>query len=232
MERLASAQARKAGGADEGAVEELKRMELENAWGERRTGVDRRATGRGRPAHARLKLVLLRQCPPAFRVSARLRQGACLGGVRRRRPRPAATGSAWPDIAQPLVRAGLRGQAMRGQRGRQTGLQGLQALQGPAPVRPASASAMAWPRRGAAEPSSASNRFVVAHDGRPVGAGRSRRLWHVQPRCRPAGASATSAAPLRGLQVGQAHAHHAGIPAVTRLAGQQHDVARLRPAGR
>jgi DSF synthase len=43
MERLARAQARKAGGADEGAVEELKRMELELAWGERRTGVDRRA---------------------------------------------------------------------------------------------------------------------------------------------------------------------------------------------
>jgi len=43
MERLARAQARKAGGAEEGAVEEIKRMELENAWGERRTGVDRRA---------------------------------------------------------------------------------------------------------------------------------------------------------------------------------------------
>jgi DSF synthase len=43
MERLARAQARKAGGADEGAAEEIKRMELENAWGERRTGVDRRA---------------------------------------------------------------------------------------------------------------------------------------------------------------------------------------------
>lgn len=42
MERLARAQARKAGGADEGAVEEIKRMELENAWGERRTGLDRR----------------------------------------------------------------------------------------------------------------------------------------------------------------------------------------------
>lgn len=44
MERLARAQARKAGGADEGAVEEIKRMELENAWGERRSGIDRRAT--------------------------------------------------------------------------------------------------------------------------------------------------------------------------------------------
>ncbi len=43
MERLARAQARKAGGADEGAVEEIKRMELENAWGDRRTGYDRRA---------------------------------------------------------------------------------------------------------------------------------------------------------------------------------------------
>ncbi len=43
MERLARAQARKAGGADEGAVEEIKRLELENAWGERRSGVERRA---------------------------------------------------------------------------------------------------------------------------------------------------------------------------------------------
>lgn len=45
MERLARAQARKAGGADEGAAEEIKRMELENAWGERRSGIDRRASG-------------------------------------------------------------------------------------------------------------------------------------------------------------------------------------------
>ena len=43
MERLARAQVRKAGGAEEGAVEEIKRMELENAWGERRTGFDRRS---------------------------------------------------------------------------------------------------------------------------------------------------------------------------------------------
>jgi DSF synthase len=43
MERLARAQARKVGGADEGAVEELKRMELESAWGDRRSGLDRRA---------------------------------------------------------------------------------------------------------------------------------------------------------------------------------------------
>ena len=43
MERLARAQARKAGGAEEGAVEEIKRMELEDAWGERRDGADRRA---------------------------------------------------------------------------------------------------------------------------------------------------------------------------------------------
>ncbi len=44
MERLARAQARKAGGADEGAVEEIKRLELEHAWGgERRSGVERRA---------------------------------------------------------------------------------------------------------------------------------------------------------------------------------------------
>lgn len=48
MERLARAQARKAGGADEGAVEEIKRMELEHAWGERRTGVERRAASERR----------------------------------------------------------------------------------------------------------------------------------------------------------------------------------------
>ena len=39
MERLARAQARKAGGADEGAVEEIKRIELDTAWGEERTGI-------------------------------------------------------------------------------------------------------------------------------------------------------------------------------------------------
>ena len=39
MERLARAQARKAGGALEGAVEEIKRHELDTAWGEERTGV-------------------------------------------------------------------------------------------------------------------------------------------------------------------------------------------------
>jgi DSF synthase len=45
MERLARAQARKAGGADEGAVEEIKRLELENAWGDRRSGFERRTVG-------------------------------------------------------------------------------------------------------------------------------------------------------------------------------------------
>ena len=40
MERLARAQARKAGGASEGAVDEVKRIELDSAWGEERgTGV-------------------------------------------------------------------------------------------------------------------------------------------------------------------------------------------------
>ena len=39
MERLARAQARKAGGGDEGAVEEIKRIELDRAWGEERTGI-------------------------------------------------------------------------------------------------------------------------------------------------------------------------------------------------
>jgi len=39
MERLARAQARKAGGAEEGAVEEIKRLELDTAWGEERTGL-------------------------------------------------------------------------------------------------------------------------------------------------------------------------------------------------
>ncbi len=53
MERLARAQARKAGGADEGAVEEIKRMELENAWGERRTRIDRRAFVPGASADRR-----------------------------------------------------------------------------------------------------------------------------------------------------------------------------------
>jgi DSF synthase len=44
MERLARAQARKVGGADEGAVEELKRIELDTAWGEERCGVSDWAT--------------------------------------------------------------------------------------------------------------------------------------------------------------------------------------------
>jgi DSF synthase len=47
MERLARAQARKAGGADEGAVEEIKRLELEHAWGDRRTRFDRRSSAGG-----------------------------------------------------------------------------------------------------------------------------------------------------------------------------------------
>jgi DSF synthase len=39
MERLARAQVRKAGGASEGAVDEIKRIELDTAWGEERTGI-------------------------------------------------------------------------------------------------------------------------------------------------------------------------------------------------
>jgi DSF synthase len=43
MERLARAQVRKAGGGNEGAVEEIKRLELDMAWGgERRCGAERR----------------------------------------------------------------------------------------------------------------------------------------------------------------------------------------------
>ncbi len=49
MERLARAQVRKAGGAEDGAVEEIKRIELDTAWGELRTGNtgfgDERGTG-------------------------------------------------------------------------------------------------------------------------------------------------------------------------------------------
>ena len=39
MERLARAQVRKAGGAENGAVEEIKRFELDTAWGVERTGM-------------------------------------------------------------------------------------------------------------------------------------------------------------------------------------------------
>ena len=39
MERLARAQVRKAGGAQDGAVAEIKRIELDKAWGEERTGI-------------------------------------------------------------------------------------------------------------------------------------------------------------------------------------------------
>jgi DSF synthase len=46
MERLARAQARKAGGAEEGAMEEIKRIELDTAWGElREQGGVERGTG-------------------------------------------------------------------------------------------------------------------------------------------------------------------------------------------
>lgn len=39
MERLARAQVRKAGGGEEGAVEEIKKLELDTAWGETRSGI-------------------------------------------------------------------------------------------------------------------------------------------------------------------------------------------------
>jgi DSF synthase len=39
MERLARAQIRKLGGSDGGAVDEIKRIELDTAWGEERTGI-------------------------------------------------------------------------------------------------------------------------------------------------------------------------------------------------
>ena len=39
MERLARAQLRKLGGATEGAVSELRQIELDTAWGEERTGI-------------------------------------------------------------------------------------------------------------------------------------------------------------------------------------------------
>ena len=44
MERLARAQVRKAGGANEGAVAEIKQIELDTAWGEERTGITEWAT--------------------------------------------------------------------------------------------------------------------------------------------------------------------------------------------
>lgn len=44
MERLARAQVRKVGGAEEGAVEEIKRMELDTAWGLERSGFSELAT--------------------------------------------------------------------------------------------------------------------------------------------------------------------------------------------
>ena len=47
MERLARAQARKVGGGDEGAVEELKRIELDTAWGELRDSNGALAEERG-----------------------------------------------------------------------------------------------------------------------------------------------------------------------------------------
>ena len=46
MERLARAQVRKVGGADEGALHEIKRIELDTAWGEERTGITEWTTAR------------------------------------------------------------------------------------------------------------------------------------------------------------------------------------------
>lgn len=45
MERLARAQVRKAGGAEEGAVEEIKKIELDTAWGDLRSGTGLTAWG-------------------------------------------------------------------------------------------------------------------------------------------------------------------------------------------
>jgi DSF synthase len=44
MERLARAQVRKVGGGLEGAVEEIKRMELDTAWGFEKTGLSEWST--------------------------------------------------------------------------------------------------------------------------------------------------------------------------------------------
>jgi len=44
MERLARAQVRKVGGAGEGAVEEIKKIELDTAWGFERTGLSEWST--------------------------------------------------------------------------------------------------------------------------------------------------------------------------------------------
>lgn len=44
MERLARAQIRKLGGEHDGAVEEIKRFELDSAWGEERTGISQWAS--------------------------------------------------------------------------------------------------------------------------------------------------------------------------------------------
>lgn len=44
MERLAKAQIRKVGGGAEGVVEEVKRLELDTAWGEERSGISQWAT--------------------------------------------------------------------------------------------------------------------------------------------------------------------------------------------
>ena len=69
MERLARAQARKAGGADEGAVEEIKRFELETAWGE-----ERREHRLGRPPHRQHRVGRAPRIRPRWRESQSRRQ--------------------------------------------------------------------------------------------------------------------------------------------------------------
>ena len=94
MERLARAQVRKAGGADEGAVEEIKRIELDTAWGELRSGNTGFGDERDRPHR-------LGPCRTASRLpDGRARRAGALEP-------PAAHNQCESIVAQLVARVGL-----------------------------------------------------------------------------------------------------------------------------
>ncbi len=108
MERLARAQARKAGGADEGAVEEIKRMELDSAWGEERTGITDWSGAELRPRNAGRSH--LRRSQPAAQQLTQLLARVGLGkvGVHAGGSRLAASSSKALAVSATIGRRGSR----------------------------------------------------------------------------------------------------------------------------
>ena len=89
MERLARAQVRKVGGADEGAVEEIKRIELDTAWGEERTGITEWTTAQLSALHGERPRSRASEATPASSRAAGRACRAWPGG----HPYPASRGA-------------------------------------------------------------------------------------------------------------------------------------------